>query len=129
MSARFVVDHPVEIHALVQALFAAKFHAHGDNLELAGSPIVARLCERAMEAMIAAQDAGHLPGNPQETRGRFQSRSPESHIIEAVRRHLAAIAGCGTNWDLWSTSERSEYIRLVFRPYLVDDALVDELAR
>jgi hypothetical protein len=126
--ALFVVDDPYEVNALLRALFAAKFHAPEDGPELAGSLILARLCERAMEAFVAAQEAGRLPGNAEQTRARFRSLLPGSEVVASVRRHLSAIASSGTNWDRWSPNERADYVRLVFRPYLAEESLVRQLA-
>jgi hypothetical protein len=69
----FAVDDPYEVNVLLRALFAAKFHAPEDGLELAGSPILAQLCERAMDAFVAAEEAGFLPGNADHTRASFSS--------------------------------------------------------
>ncbi len=124
MAALFVVDDPYEMNALLRALFAAKFHAHDDGPELAGSRILARLCERAMAGFVAAQEAGRLPGSPAQTRAAW-AMPPGSEIVAAVRRHLAVGGG---NWPRWSPAERAEYVRLVFRPYAAPEELVQELA-
>lgn len=128
MAALFAVDDPYEVHILLQALFAAKFHASEDSLDLAGSPMLASLCERAMRAYVAAQEAGLLPGDADRTREEFRSLAPTAEVIVSVRRRLAVIAaGCG-NWDRWSPMERADYVRLVFRPYAAEESLVQELA-
>jgi hypothetical protein len=126
--ALFVVDDPSEMNVLLRALFAAKFHAPEDGPELAGSPILARLCERAMETFVAVQEARLLPGNADQTRARFRSPLPDSEVVASVRRHLSALAGSGTSWDRWSPDERADYIRVVFRPYVAEESLVRQLA-
>ena len=93
MAALFVVDDPGEVMALLRALFAAKFHAPENGPELAGSPTLARLCERAMDGFAAAQETGRLPGNAAQTRATW-SLPPGPHIIASVRRHLASY------WDV-----------------------------
>ena len=124
MEALFVVDEPGEMNALLRALFAAKFHAHDDGPELAGSPILARLCERAMAGFAAALEAGRLPGSAEQYRAAW-SLPPGPDVVASVRRHLAAAGG---NWSRWSPPERAEYVRLVFRPYVAEEPLVRELA-
>jgi len=125
----FAVEDPGEINALFRALFAAKFFAPEDGLELAGSPILARLCERVMDAIVAAQEAELLPGNADRTRASFHSPPPLANVVASVRRHMAAVAAAGGNWDRWSPDERADYVRLVFRPYVAEESLVQELAR
>jgi hypothetical protein len=127
MASLFVVDDPNEMNALLRALFAAKFHAPEDGPELAGSPILARLCERAMAGFVAAQEAGLLPGSPEQTRASW-SQPPGAEVVASVRRHLSAVGRGRGNWGRWSPDERAGYVRLAFRPYVADERLVRELA-
>ena len=127
MAALFVVDDPGEMNALLRVLFAAKFHAHDDGPELAGSPILARLCERAMAGFVAAQEAGLLPGSAEQTRAVW-AMPPGRELVASVRRHLAVVAAGRGNWSRWSPAERAEYVRLVFRPYVAEESVVQELA-
>ena len=127
MAALFAVDDPYELNALVRALLAAKFHAPEDGLELPGSPLLARLCERAVDALAAAQEAGRLPGFGGHTRP-AGAAPPSEPIVASARRHVSAVAARGGNWAGWSADERAAYVRLVLRPYVADAALVSELA-
>jgi hypothetical protein len=127
VAALFAVDDPYELNALVRALLAAKFHAPEDGLELPGSPLLAKLCERAADALAAAQATGLLPGFGGRTRAAGAAPPPEP-VVASARRHLSAVAARGGNWAGWWAAERAEYVRLVFRPYVADDALVLELA-
>lgn len=128
MTPLFVVDDAMEVNVLLRALFAAKFSAPADGPELPGSPILARLCERAMEAYAAAQEAGLLPGSAEQTRASHRTAAPGPQVVEAVRGHLSVVAARGGNWGQWSPDERADYVRLVLRPYVADEALVRELA-
>jgi hypothetical protein len=128
VASLFVVEDPYELNALLRALFAAKFHAPEDGLELPGSPFLARLCERAVEAFAAVQEAGLLPGSAAQTRAALGAVAPPEPVIASVRRHLSAVAARGGNWGRWSLDERSDYVRLVFRPYVAEEPLVRELA-
>jgi hypothetical protein len=113
VAALFVVDDPCELNALLRAVLAAKFHAPEDGPELAGSPFLARLCERATEAFANAQEAGLLPGSAGQTRVALRSMPPGPEVVASVHRHVAALRG---NWEQWSPDERADYVRLVFRP-------------
>ncbi len=131
MPVLFTVEDPYEVNVLMRALFAAKFHAPDDGPELAGSPILARLCERAIESFITAQEAGLLPGfhasNAAQTRTYYGSLLPDEKIIASVRGHLSVIAAHRGNWSRWSPDERADYIRLVFRPFVAENTLVREM--
>ncbi|WP_020470677.1 hypothetical protein [Zavarzinella formosa] len=124
MVALFTVDNPLELNVLLRALFSAKFYDHADGPELAGSPFMSRLCERAMESFANAQDAGLLPGNSE----RMRSKHPDARVVACVRSHVAAIAAGEGNWPQWSADERANCVRELFRPYVADESLVRELA-
>ncbi len=128
MASLFTVDDPSELNALVRALLAAKSYAPDDGPELAGSPLLAALCERAMDALVAAEAAGHFPriGGLPGTADAVQS--PPGPVVASARRYLSAVGARGGNWSRWSMAERADYVRLVFRPYVSDEALVAELA-
>ena len=128
MAALFEVDDGFELNALLRALFAAKFRAPADGLELPGSPILARLCERAMASMVVAQEAGRFPGNPDQTRAAYRTLAPTAEVVVSVRGHVSVVAVRGGNWAQWSPAERADYVRLVFRPYVAEESLVRELA-
>src|SRR5579884_4222449 len=111
MTVLFEVSDPYEVNALLTALLEAKFHPRPEHPELAGSPLVARLCERAVEAFAAAQAAGRLPDRPERTRAFYRARPPES-ILAVIRQRLGEVAGAPV-WDGWSPTERAEYVRLL----------------
>jgi hypothetical protein len=81
-----------------------------------------------MDAVVAAQEAGLLPGNADRTRASFRSPPPLANVVASVRRHVAAVAASRSNWHRWSLDERADYVRLVFRPYVAEESLVQELA-
>src|SRR5262245_20492470 len=80
-----------------------------------------------MAGFLAAQEDGRLPGSAAQTRAAW-AQPPGPEVVASVRRHLAAIAAGRGNWGRWSPAERAEYVRLVFRPYVADEGLVQELA-
>jgi hypothetical protein len=121
----FEVDDPYEVNALLVALTEAKFHPDPERREVAGSPFVARLCERAVEAYVAAQAAGRLDGNADQTRAFYDGRPPEL-ILTVVRRRLAEVIHQPV-WSKWSPGERAEYVRLLLSPFGAPADLVAEL--
>jgi hypothetical protein len=125
VAAFFEVDEPYEVNALLTALLEAKFHPDPKRREVAGSPFVARLCERAVEAFAAAQAAGRLPGNPEQTRAFYQGR-PGEPTLAVVRRRLAEVTALPV-WAGWSPEQRAEYVRLLLSPFAAPDDLVAEL--
>src|SRR5262245_58761782 len=83
--ALFEVNDAFEVNVLLRALFAAKFYAPADGLELPGSPILAELCERAM---TAAQEAFAINSN----------QVPVPEVVASVRSHISRVADRGGNW-------------------------------
>lgn len=80
-----------------------------------------------MDALAVAQEIGLLPGSGARTRAAGASPPPEP-VVASVRRHMSAVVARGGNWAGWSATERAEYVRLVFRPYVAAEVMVSELA-
>ena len=79
-----------------------------------------------MTGFAAAQEAGRLPGSVTQTRAMW-SLPPGPDIIASVRRHLALTADGRGNWPGWSPAERADFVRVVFRPLVAAESLVQEL--
>jgi hypothetical protein len=75
-----------------------------------------------------AQETGLLLGNAAQTVGAQHAGAPPEPVLASVRRHLSDVAGHAANRVRWSSRERSDYVRLVLRPYVAGESLVRELA-
>lgn len=128
MAALFEVDDGSEVNALLKTLLEAKFHPDPQRSELQGSPLVARLCERAVVAYAAAQEAGKIPGGGgggQKTLDFYLGPTPEL-VLAVVRTRIAEAAAR----DWWRGSDRNarqDYIRILLSPFVADESLLDRL--
>jgi hypothetical protein len=115
--ADFRVSDPTELHLLVRAMIEAKLPMLPRDGDLAASPIVARLAERASSAHGLEPS---LPG----AKGDWRHFSPEHAYWEAaVSRSLLDAA-----WLRQATREQREaYVRLLVVPFQVTDEVVAEL--
>lgn len=113
----FRVSDPTELHLLVRALIEAKLPGLPRDGDLAGSPIVARLAERASSAH------GREPGLP-GAKGDWRHFSPEHAYWEAaVSRSLL-----DADWLRRATREQQEeYVRLLIIPFQATDNVVAAL--
>ncbi len=125
MAALFEVDDPDELHALEIALSDAKFKPFPDSRPHLGDPLVARLCERVVEARVAAQAAGVLPSNPDQTQAYYGGRPPD-WIWAVIRRGLAEATRLPV-WAEWSSQQRADYVRLLLSPFAATNNIVTEL--
>jgi hypothetical protein len=124
MAALFEVNDPLELNALLRVLLEGKFSLDVSP-EVAGSPIVAHLCERVLEAFLSVQAAGRLPGNAEETQARIRTR-PGEHLLAVVRRRLAE-SRQRVDWSEGSLDERKGLVRNLLSPYPATEDLVAEL--
>ena len=124
--AFFVVNDPFEVIVLLDILISAKFHPTPERAEIPGSPLVAALCDRAVEAFAAAQEAGRLPGDPEQTRAFYHS--PPESVLAIVGRRVVESANLGGIWNRWSLDERAHLVRIFFRPYVAEESVVYALA-
>lgn len=113
----FRVSDPTELHLLVRALIEAKLPALPRDGDLAASPIVARLAERASSAH--GQEPS-LPG----AKGDWRHFTPEHVYWEAaVSRSLL-----DADWLRKATREqREDYVRLLIVPFQATDEVVATL--
>jgi hypothetical protein len=125
MKPLFEVTDPYELNALIRVLMQAKFHPDPTFFEVQGSPFVARMCERVVEAYAAAQEDRKLPGDPGRIRATSVDTPPDT-VLDTVRLRISECASRGP-WREWTTEQRSEFVRLLLSPYTPIDLLVAEL--
>ena len=125
MTSGFVVTDEAELRALIKALIEAKFHPAPECPEVQGSPSVARLCERAVEAIAQCEESKGKSGNADRTRAWFRDVR-NNLVLTAVRRQIAEHADSKL-WIEWPAEKRAEFVRMLLSPYVADDDLVNEL--
>lgn len=125
MANGFVVTDEAELRALLKALIEAKFHPAPECPEVQGSSYVARLCERAVEAIAQCEESKGKSGNADRTRAWFRDVQ-NNLVLKAVRSQIAEHAN-STAWLQWPIEKRVEFVRDLLSPYAGDDELVYEL--
>ena len=125
MAIGFVVTDEAELRVLLKALIEAKFHPAPECREIQGSPYVASLCERVVEAIAGCEESKGKFGNAERTRAWYREGRNES-VLRAVRRQIAEHANTKL-WLEWPTEKRADFVRVLLSPYVADDGLVNEL--
>jgi hypothetical protein len=115
--AELRIDDYYELLALHQALLEAKFHANPDNLDVQGSPFVARIAERTLAALVEME----------LQRGRAD-RAHEwnewARVEEGGRYWRAAIqrAAACREWSTWSNDEKRRFAVDLLSPFRASEA-------
>ena len=108
-----------ELLALHRALFEAKLHRAPEDLDVAGSPILARLAERVIDALIEVEEANGKPdARTTWTAWRQASNHPRRHA--AIRE---AVESC-SQWSQMTGDDRRSFVVDALSPLVGDDDLV-----
>jgi len=113
-----VVIEDVELLALHHAIMHGKFFENPRLPEAQGSPHLAAVADRVLDA-LAAKD---------ERWNEWRQASPTRHaeLLESVRQHLKKTRRLPA-WQTWSHEKRRKVVRLLLSPLIADDELVDLL--
>jgi hypothetical protein len=111
-----VIEEEHLLNALVRAIEVLKFDCPPDRVsvsELAGSPFVAEVANRAYDALIAVYRRQYKEGyaRPME---QIRSGEQSPHVVAAVR---AYIRGAKPQWVSWTHEQKQEYVRILFSPH------------
>ena len=110
---QIIVSDPHELIALHRALFEAQFSATPLDKDVPGSPLLASLANRVVEA-LSHQD-------PRWLDWRVASMHPER--VRIVRERLPN----DRRWKHMSLAEREEHVKIHLAPLIPDDDLLAEL--
>ncbi len=125
----FQVTEEAELHALLKALLAAKFHPDPESLEIPGSPLVARLCERAVQAVATWLKTHGKNDRAERTLAWFRIGTADHPVLKIVRKRIEECEhDQGGMWKNWTDEQRLEYVRILLSPYTCDDRMIRELA-
>jgi len=120
ISEAFVVNDPSELLALQRVFREAKFCIEPDDLEISDSPIVSRMFQRLMDALIASE----VEREGEHARQRWMQWLV---IDESRDEWQAAIrrARAEDRWSKFSRDERISYVRLLLSPFTVSADAID----
>ncbi|HET7229380.1 MAG TPA: hypothetical protein VFJ16_05225 [Longimicrobium sp.] len=106
----------MELYALHRALMEAKFHADPDATEVQGSPYVATVSHRVLDALIVAEEAER---NQRAADGWRDWRRGEQH--DWLRRFVLTRLA---QYPRLTPEQRIDYVRALTGPLIVDEAWV-----
>lgn len=121
MSDAFSVDDLDEMLALHRVFREAKFCTEPDDVEVAESPVVAKLFERLIVALVALE----VEQNGEAARQRWADWLT---IDESRDEWNAAIrrARADARWTTFSMEERVSYVSLLLSPFILSPDVVHE---
>jgi hypothetical protein len=122
----FVIEDEVLLEALVRALCTLKFMSSPDRLavrEMAGSPLVAEVANRAYDALVDDYRRALKEGYAERAELR-RAAEGQPLALEAVRAHLRYAE---ESWRTWSSEQKRSFVRILLAPYFAGPELVDSL--
>ena len=117
MSA-FEIKNEKELVVLHRALFAAKFPGANQDPALIGSPVLANLANRVVQALSESQK--------QENWEEWRQAEKHEHIIQFVKKQIGTVSSL---WETWSEEEKESYISYLLSPLIPGKALMKELLK
>ncbi len=120
MNNPFVVENLSELFALQRVFREAKFCVEPDDVEVADSPVVAKLFQRLIATLVAHEIE-------RDGEGARQRWAEWLAIDESLDEWGASIRRARTNtlWDTFSVDERKEYVKLLLSPFTLTPDGVD----
>lgn len=117
----FQITDISDLHALNRALQVA-LRADSDDPALVGSPIVAALAHRVVDALIEAERA--RSGASAEARWASWRRIESRPDLLAWARRTSTAA---PRWATWTRPERQRYVEALIAPFVATDATMEVL--
>lgn len=115
-----MVDGLAELLALQRVFREAKFCIEPDDVEVADSPVVARMFERLIDVLVA----NDVERGGEDARLRWaqwlaidESRDEWAAAIRRVR--------ADARWTTFSADERTEYVSLLLSPFTLTPELIN----
>jgi hypothetical protein len=113
----FQVSDYYELLALHRTVMEAKFHPDPQNMDIPGSPLVARLSERIVETLIEMErDRGNGMKADQWTE--WRSHPQAGRFWEVAVQHAKACR----DWADWGQSEKLQFAADALAPFAVEPA-------
>ncbi len=110
-----IIEKHEELLALHKALMEAKFHADPDNLLVSGSPFVADICNRVVDALIEIESQKN-PLKREAWMNWLNIEKQETFWKRAINSALKF-----KRWETLSLSKKEEYVRCLLSPFRVEE--------
>ena len=113
-----------ELLALHRTIMEAKFHEHLEQIEIAGSPLVASVANRVLDAIIESEHQTH---GPERSRVWEEWRQ----VSPAKRQWRIALSRVDPSglWPSWSWDEKKHFAELLLSPLSATEELLDRFIR
>jgi hypothetical protein len=117
MSNQVTIDDYHELLALHRALMEAKFHGEPNDPAVPGSPFIAAVANRVVEALVA-HDVERKGAAKREEWARWRAITPDRREWRLALGHATAMA----KWDEWDDEMRTGVARTLMSPFVLGDA-------
>lgn len=120
----FSVTDPMELLALHRALMEAKFHPNPESREIQGSPFVARIAERVVDALIQNEISEGRKGTADSWTA-WRDAAKHDRCLSVAKQRLAETSK--SIWESMASDARRAYVRDLLSPLIADDGLIGRL--
>ena len=119
MSALFEVSDKYELLALHRALFEAKQHPDPEDRDVVGSPFVANLSLRVVDALAELDEPPTFGPSWRD----WQRAEKHEHRLPLVRSRIEECAP----WSKWDADQKQEYVRTLLAPLVAESSTLSDL--
>ena len=118
------VDDYYELLALHKGLMEAKFNGDPDNFDVPGSPVLARLSKRVVNALVDAENTRGKPAKAQQWQ-QWRATAYSGRCWDVAVR----LAKRESRWGTWSVDQQRDFARDLLAPFELTEAEVDRFVR
>lgn len=119
-----IIEDPNLINALLKALCVVKFDVpvEDEAAIVAGSPLVAQVCNLTYEALIAAE---HKRGRHDSARILEEGRTCQNTLaLSQVYHHIKFVQ---QHWEKWTHEQKAEHVRTILSPFVATQEIIDSV--
>src|SRR5512133_3700048 len=113
----FEVSEYYELLALHRAIMEAKFHPDPQNLDVPASPLLAAVCNRLLDSLVAAEQERGRPEKGEEWQ-RWRTRPRQGRFWQVAVQHASAVR----DWSRWSSDEKRKFTADALAPLRAPEA-------
>lgn len=121
--ARFETQDRLELLALVRAIVEAKFHPHVRDKALQGSPVLAAVAKRLLDAHVEAEVRDNPAIASEDDFEAWWLPENQPEWVEAVRERIHRTP----SWSTFDDAMKRRWVADLLSPLFIDDAYVESL--
>lgn len=120
---RFETEDRLELLALVRAIAEAKFHPQIRDEALQGSPVLARVAKRVLEAHVEAEVRDNPAIGSADEFEAWWLPENQPEWVDAVRERIRKTP----SWPTFDDAMKRRWVSDLLSPMFIDDAYVESL--